>query len=259
MMSAPQDTDQNRRRLRSGPVIAVLAVMVVVLLCVVGLLAARAFFPGGDEPAEGEATTSSAPPTAPSKPLVREDLKVTVGEGGTGTSQYDPSVPIGYEPTCKGAVEAATNYLIGLDQLRPSGGALSQEDYLALLQDRTTGDYQAEVLSSTKAFYERVGDVKGPTPVTHPDWGGFTLIECTEGKSATVNIVSASDYTGTGEFYYTATSTELTWADGDWKVSGAGEADSPTPLPEDPVTEPDDEVSTLVGTHTQWENYEDAQ
>ena len=53
-------------------------------------------------------------------------------------------------------------------------------------------------------------------------------------------------------------STNLKWVDGDWKISGTGQAEAPTTLPQEPVTEPDDEVSTLVGTHTQWENYEDA-
>lgn len=257
-MAAPQDNDQSRRRLRSGPVIAVLSVMVVVLLCLVGLLAARAFFPSGDEPTEGETTTSSAPPTASSKPLVREDLKVTVGEGGSGTSQSDPSVPIGYEPTCKGAVEAATNYLVGLDYTKATSGELSQDAYLALTKELTTGDYQTSAVQSTEDMFDQIGDRKSPRGSIRPDWGGFTVIECSEGKSATVHIVHAYDYSGTGQFYYATSSTSLTWADDDWKISGTDQAEAPTPLPEDPVTEPDDEVSTLVGTHTQWENYEDA-
>lgn len=255
-MSDLRDEQQDRRGIRRGPVIAVLSVAVAVLLALSGVLGAQLLFSDDEEPPAGGATTSSAPPS--SQPVIRDDLKVTVGEGGSATSENDPSVPIGYEPTCKGAVEAATNYLIGLNELRPNGGELTQEDYLALVKDRTTGEYQSEAVDSTEAFFERVGDTEGPVPVIHPEWGGFTVAECSEGESATINIVSASDYTGTGEFYYAATSTQLTWADDDWKVSGIGEAEAPTTLPEEPVTAPDDEVSTLVGTHTQWENYEDA-
>jgi hypothetical protein len=255
-MSDLRDEQQDRRRLRKGPVIAVLSVAVVVLLALSGVLGAQLLFADDEEPAAGGETTSSAPPS--SKPVIREDLKVSVGEGGSATSEHDPSVPVGYEPTCKGAVEAATNYLVGLDYTKATSGEMSQDDYIALTRELTTGDHQTSAIETAQDAFEQMGDVDSPRGSIRPDWGGFTLAECTEGESASVQIVYAYDYWGEGEFYYSATTTNLTWADGDWKINGTGKAEAPTTLPEEPVTEPDDEVSTLVGTHTQWENYEDA-
>lgn len=255
-MSELRDERKDRHRLRRGPVIAVLSVAVVVLLAVSGVLGAKLLFSDDEEPPTGGATTSSEPPS--SQPVIREDLNVTVGEGGSKTSGNDSSVPVGYEPTCKGAVEAATNYLVGLDYTKVTSGELSQEEYLALTKELSTGDHQAEAVETARSAFEQAGDVESPRGSIRPDWGGFTLAECTEGESATVQIVHAYDYWGEGEFYYATSSTTLAWADGDWKISGTGQAEAPTTLPEEPVTEPDDEVSTLVGTHTQWENYEDA-
>lgn len=256
-MSELRDEQRERRRLRPGPIIAVLAVLVLVLLGVVGVLGANALFGGDDEPPpEGQQTSSSAP--ASQKPVVREDLNVVAGEGGSTASEIDPSLPVGYEPTCKGAVQAATNYLIGLDYTKVTSGEMSKEDYFALVKDRTTGDYQSTRVEGTREFFDRVGDAEAPRASILPDWGGFTLIECEEGASAKVGIVYAVDNYGSGEYYYASYSTSLKWVEGDWKMSGDGSVESPTALPEEPVTEPDDEVSTLVGTHTQWENYEPA-
>lgn len=256
-MSELRDEQRERRRLRPGPIIAVLAVLVLVLLGVVGVLGANALFGGNDgPPPEGQQTSSSAPTSQ--KPVVRQDLHVVVGEGGSTTSDIDASVPVGYEPTCKGAVQAATNYLIGLDYTKATSGELSQDEYVALTKELTTGDHQEAAVTTTQEFFDEVGDTTSPRGSIRPDWGGFAVKECTEGQSATVQIVHAYDYWGEGEYYYDASSTSLTWADGDWKISGTGQAEAPTPLPEEPVTEPDDEVLTLVGTHTQWENYEPA-
>ena len=255
-MSELRDEQQDRHRLRRGPVIAVLSVAVLVLLTLSGVLGAQLLFSDDEEPPAGGATTSSAPPS--SQPVIRDDLKVTVGEGGSAASEHDPSVPVGYEPTCKGAVEAATNYLVGLDYTKVTSGELSQEEYVALTEELTTGEYQESSVQSTREMLEEFGDAESPRGSIRPDWGGFTVAECTEEESATVQIVHAYDYWGEGEFYYATSSTTLAWADGDWKISGTGQAEAPTTLPEEPVTEPDDEVSTLVGTHTQWENYEDA-
>ena len=143
-MAAPQDTDQKRRRLRPGPVIAVLAVMVVVLLCVVGLLAARAFFSSGDEPDEGKETTSSAPPTASDKPLVREDLKVTVGEGGSGKSQNDPSVPINTSTPIDGQV-----ILVDYDPSWPEMYAREEARIRTALGDRALVIHRRRVAALT--------------------------------------------------------------------------------------------------------------
>ena len=255
-MSELRDEQQDRHRLRRGPVIAVLSVAVLVLLALSGVLGAQLLFSDDEEPPAGGATTSSAPPS--SQPVIRDDLKVTVGEGGSAASEHDPSVPVGYEPTCKGAVEAATNYLVGLDYTKATSGELSQGEYIALTRELTTGDHQASAIETTQSAFDQAGDVESPRGSIRPDWGGFTLAECTEGGSASVQIVYAYDYWGEGEFYYAATTTNLKWVDGDWKISGTGQAEAPTTLPQEPVTEPDDEVSTLVGTHTQWENYEDA-
>lgn len=254
-MSERREERKDRRRSR-GPLIGVLVVTIIALLGVIGLLSARALF--GDEGNPPEEPTASATPTpSASKPLVREDLNVAVGEGGSDVSEFDPSVPIGYEPTCKGAVEAATNYLVALNYTKVSSGELTPEDYVALTHSLTTGDHQAEATAGAEESMDAITKMDSPLGTIRPDWGGFTLVECSEGKSASVEIVYAADYAGSGELYYESYVTDLTWADGDWKISGGRPGESPTPLPQEPRTEPDEEVYTLIGTHTQWENYVD--
>lgn len=257
-MSERRDEQQDRRKVRTGPLIAVLAVMVVTLLAVVGMMAGRLFFGDNEDPTTQPTETASSTPPPSTKPVVREDLHVVVGEGGSAVSEFDPTVPVGYEPTCKGAVEAATNYLIALDYTKATSRDVSPDKFVELTRELTTGDYQSSAVASTEEMLNQFGEAESPRGSVRPDWGGFTLVECTEGKSATVTIVSAADYAGTGDFYYASLSTSLTWVDNDWKISDTAPGESPTTLPPDPATTPDKQVLTLIGTHTQWENYEDA-
>ncbi|MGP5099061.1 hypothetical protein ACTXPC_15530 [Brachybacterium alimentarium] len=257
-MSAPQPS---KRRIGKGPIIAMAAVMVLVLVGLAGLLAGRVFF-GGDEGEAGEeggeSTTGEPTASETTQPAIRQELHVTAGEGGSGTSEFDPSLPIGYEPTCKGAVEAATNYLSGLDPSKVLAGEVSQEDFIAMTVDRSTEDEAEGAEEELDAMFEQFGDTTAPLADYHPEWGGFSVNQCAEKESAEIFIVSAASFTGPDGYIYTAHTVELEWTDGDWKRSGGGTGDAPATLPSDAVSEPDEQVLTQLGTHSQWENYENA-
>lgn len=255
-MSAPQPS---KRRIGKGPIIAMAAVMALVLVGLGGLLAGRFFFGGGgDNPQGGETTSSEPTASETTQPFIRQELHVTAGEGGSDVSEFDPSMPIGYEPTCKGAVEAATNYLSGLDPSKVFAGEISQEDFIAMTVDRSTGAEAESAEQDLEAMFEQFGDTAAPLADYRPEWGGFSVNKCDEGKSAEIYIVSAASFTGPDGFIYSADTVEVEWVDGDWKRSGGNTGDAPASLPTDAVSEPDEQVLTQLGTHSQWENYENA-
>lgn len=257
-----------RRPFPKGPLIAVAVVAVVTLLALLGVLGARAIWAEDPEPDPAvsdptpPAVSDPAPDDEKDEPFIRDELKVTAGEGGSGKSKTDPGMPVGYEPTCKGAVEAATNYLVGMDITRVTAGEISREDYLSMVKDRTAGSYRQKAIESTERYFNALdqadSDQEIPAIDVRPEWGGFHVYECTEGETATIEIISASDFTP-GQYSYVATSTELEWIDGDWKEVGGGtEVQSPTTFPEEPVSEPDATVLRDIGFQTQWENYVNA-
>ena len=257
-----------RRPFPKGPLIAVAVVAVVTLLALLGVLGARAIWAEDPEPDPAvsdptpPAVSDPAPDDEKDDPLVREKLKVTAGEGGSGKSKTDPGMQIGYEPTCKGAVEAATNYLIGMDITRVTTGEISRENYLSMVKDRTAGPFQQESIEGTEEYLDRLESVDPnaeiPAADIKPEWGGFHVYECTEGKTATIDIISASAYTP-GEYTYSDSAVKLEWVDDDWKQVGfESEIQSPATYPEEPVSEPDADVLREIGFQTQWENYVNA-
>lgn len=93
--------------------------------------------------ADPEPTTPGSAPdrepastTAPGDP-VAGSYQVAVGEGGTSAA-VDGCTPVGYEPTCEGAVHAATNYLVAVDEALVTERT-SEEDFAALLDELGAG------------------------------------------------------------------------------------------------------------------------
>lgn len=251
---------QKRRPFPKGPLIAVAVVAAITLLALLGVLGARAIWAENPEPDPDPTVSDPAPEDEKDDPLVREELKVAAGEGGAGQSKTDPAMPVGYEPTCKGAVEAATNYLVGMDFTRVTAGEISADDYLAMTKDRTAGPFRDEAVTGDRTMIERVKESGEEVPRTEirPEWGGFHVAECTEGQTATIEIIYASAYTP-GEYTYGDSAMKLEWVDDDWKQVGfETEIQSPATYPEDPVSEPDADVLREVGFQTQWENYVNA-
>ena len=255
-MSAPQPS---KRRIGKGPIIAMAAVMALVLVGLGGLLAGRFFFGGGgDNPQGGETTSSEPTASETTQPFIRQELHVTAGEGGSDVSEFDPSMPIGYEPTCKGAVEAATNYVSGFDPSKVLAGEVSQDNFISMMEDRHTGAAAEGLPESLEDTFDQIGDVAAPLADYHPEWGGFSVNKCTEGESAEILIVSAATFTDSNGYLYSAVAVQLEWIDGDWKYAGGSSTEAPAALPDDAVSEPDEQVVTQLGTHSQWEYYENA-
>lgn len=134
---------------------------------------------------------------------VAGSYRVAVGKGGTGTA-VDGRTPIGYQPTCEGAVHAATNYLVAVDESlvteRQSG-----EDFAALLDELGAGldGGAAETpIGDLKAQYATIReesaeyDVPMFTGTSHPEWGAFLVRSCNEGAQAVIDIVTYWDEPG---------------------------------------------------------------
>lgn len=245
----------NRQKIFIGPVIAFLVVALIAALLVIGLLIGRAMGSGGQQ--TPTASASSSPSASTQRPTFTQDLKIATGEGGSKTSPHDPSLPIGYEPTCKGAASAATNYLIANDPTRVSSGQLTKEDFLAMVSSIKTPEADAETSSNAAQTVDAMVQAQAPQSVIRPEWGGFSALECEEGKSATIGIIYATSFDGQNYLYGTI-GYEMVWQDEDWKIAGTTEVEAPMPLPKAQVTEPDPQVVKLVGTQSQWENYTNA-
>lgn len=245
---------QRNRRIFIGPMIAFLVVALIAALLVIGMLIGR-MTGGGSEQTPTAAPTPSS--TTTQQPVFRQDLKIATGEGGSKTSPHDPSLPVGYEPTCKGAASAATNYFVADDPTRVSAGKLTKEQYLGMLSDIQTPELDAESSSNASQTVDMMVQAQAPQSVIRPEWGGFSVLECEEGTSATIAIIYASSYDGQN-YLYGAIGYEMVWQDGDWKIAGTTDVEAPMPLPKAQVTEPDPQVVKLVGTQSQWENYTNA-
>lgn len=233
--------------------IAIGAFAIVVLLLAVGVLTWQ-LTSSRDQGTAG-ATTSSAPSTT--QPFIRDDLKVSAGEGGSSVSPIDGVTPIGYQPTCKGAVEAATNYVVALDASRPRDDAqnLSDDQFLQLLEDRTSGDGGKEMVDATRAAFTANPDARGPAAKQLPQLGGFSVNKCEPGKSAEIYIVYATTLDDATYSYYPV-SVSLAWVDDDWKMTALGTFTPPTELPTNHAGE-DPGVREDLGLQSQWENYQD--
>ena len=243
----------NRQKIFIGPVIAFLVVALIAALLVIGLLIGRAMGSGGQQ------TPTVSPSTSAStqRPAFTQDLKIATGEGGSTTSPHDPSLPVGYEPTCKGAASAATNYFIADDPTRVSAGKLTKEQYLEMLSDIQTPELDQKNAAKASEMVDAMVQAQAPQSVIRPEWGGFSVLECEEGKSATIGIIYAGSFDGQNYLYGTI-GYELVWQDDDWKIAGTTDVEAPMPLPKAQVTEPDPQVVKLVGTQSQWENYTNA-
>jgi len=219
------------------------AAVIVVLLIAVAALVTFVVTRGGGDP---------DPTPSPTSGWVREDLEVAVGEGGS--SKAPDGTPIGYEGTCTGAVQAATNYSIGLNGSRATGGEVSREDYTALLEYGTRGEYTSTKSDAVDAYFE-VAEAD-PSLITEerPDWGGFSVVACEPEQSAEIWIVSAGGNDSAG-YLYGQVGWQLEWIDGDWRVTGTTESSAPVGLPEEPVTAPDPKVVEGLALHSNWEAY----
>lgn len=216
---AHQDKQANENRSQRSPLVW-LAVGLAVVLVVVVIVAATFWNRGtkdDDQSSVGDSVTNNS----------AGDLKITAGMGGTKMGP-DGKTPLGYQKTCKGAAEAATNYAKLLEDSSLNLGEdtdktidevvvdhdLAQERKSAVKMDaldQGVSDDQLKTLS--KEVYEEF----------HPEWSGkFLVRDCTPGDHAKVSVtgISVSGNPGGDVTRLYGTSTySLVWTDNDWKIS----------------------------------------
>lgn len=178
-------------------------------------------------PIASDPDPEATPSAQPSDP-VAGSYRVAAGEGGTATAG-DGRTPVGYEPTCEGAVHAATNYLVAVDEALVTERTSAQE-FAALLDelgagldggaaDSPLGDLKTQ--HATIREESQTYDVPMFTGTSHPEWGGFLVRSCNESSQAVVDIITYWDEAGAppGAGGYRVT---LTWfgseGDEDWRL-----------------------------------------
>jgi hypothetical protein len=170
-------------------------------------------------------------------PATNTETGIAAGSGGTELGA-DGVTMIGYEPTCDGAVKAATNYLKALESVH----VVSDDKYKALLdQIVLPGSYkesrlkQLEIASGANednpASNKLVRSIK---QVVHPKWGGAYKVKSCEPEAAAVVGVFPCTYTApfvvegkkvTGSIDCQSRQVSLQWSDGDWKVADIANSD----------------------------------
>jgi hypothetical protein len=258
-----------------GGVIAVAAVVILALVLVIVLLVHN---PRSEETVTAPTTSSSSPPettgssstpmetdspeptdvpTTPDDEIDYKTMDLTVGGGGSKKAA-DGTTPIGYEPSCRDAAQAATNYEVGLDPLRAVTGEISEQDYYDLIDQTEEGDIKDDDVENAKSTFDMKDDLDPHAKViSHLEWGGYSIADCEAGKSAEVWMVGASGVNGTS-FEYAANGYELEWVDGDWRITaGVDDVQPPVGLPEGTVTGPDQKVLQGLGNQGYWGLYVD--
>lgn len=209
--------------------VAVLAALAVVLFLVLPQLTK-----GGetDESGSGVAAENTS-----------GDLQVVPGLGGSKVAA-DGRTAVGYQPTCKGAVEAATNYarLLNTHSLNLPKG--TDTTIRAIMLDSGKAD---EKIATTS--FESIRQAASPEELkqynkvmqetVHPEWSGKYLVRaCEPKKEAHVSVTGVSEgHSGSGKKTYGyATSTYvLQWVDGDWKVKADKTGDDSPNAPQVPT------------------------
>ncbi|MHA7174851.1 hypothetical protein ACX80B_17485 [Arthrobacter monumenti] len=211
---------RGRKWIIGGAVVLVLALIAVV----VGSNIPSSFIPSKDtEPSPASETATG----------------IAAGAGGAEVGA-DGVTMIGYEPTCDGAVKAATNYLKALESVH----VVSDEEYKALLdQIVLPGSYkEARLDQLTKVDPESVGDeaskrfLEDYKEVVHPKWGGAYKVKSCEPEAAAVVGVFPCTYTAPfvvegqkapASIDCQSRQVSLQWSDGDWKVADISTSDDP--------------------------------
>lgn len=199
--------------------LAGLAALVVLALVVVFMLGRAS----SSKDAASEQTTSAA-----SENNAGDDLQVIAGMGGTKVAP-DGKTGLGYKDTCKGAVEAATNYaavLSSRDLHADDKDAKTVEAITAnasFAKDRK--EYTSLAVLRQGASKEELAAVKESRDTFHPEWSGkYYVRSCEPGKSATVSVAGVMESINNigndkqSAYEYSTATYELVWQNGDWKA-----------------------------------------
>ncbi|NSC22528.1 hypothetical protein FM076_15615 [Streptomyces albus subsp. chlorinus] len=229
--------------------------MVTVVAVVVLLIAAIAFAnrggedggSDGDSPAAGSRDNGSrTQPTAPSG-----EKPVKTGPG---------AIPSGFPHTREGAQSAAANYVVALGGDGMFSAAERKTIIDAVYAPGVADERQAELDKTygSRKFLGKVGlDEEGKAPkgtafVSRATPVGAKVIKYDENKakvavwySSLFGLAGEGSKRPVSESWYTNTF-DMTWSDGDWKVTGLKQKDGPTPIGKDQAASPAEEMADAV-------------
>lgn len=160
---------------------------------------------------------------------------VAAGSGGTATA-VDGVTKIGYESSCTGAVQAASNYDATVNLYKPA----SDQDFIKLVNQVFVSPQAADpfLKESAKSFddgkiWKYMGVETSGTDdhrIREPqqEWGGaFKVESCTPGQSASVLLYSCYIIYKDPQKSFGFTDCDpvragLNWSSGDWKLTSLG-------------------------------------
>lgn len=201
---------------------------VVVALLAVAVIAAVFYRLGQDTPSTTPTPTDiptttpsgSSPSPAPGSPSTGSSTfglpqgPARAGEGGTVTGPA--GLPLGYDHTETGAVEAATNYLTWMTSLKIKDKNIADAMAQASASDPSTRAAVTESLDQLRSSFEEMTKAE-----TEPTRGAYAISNFS-GSSASIYVWAPFRY-GTSTDGTTDTwgisEVRLVW-DGDWKLDG---------------------------------------
>lgn len=227
----------------------VTVVAVIVLLIAAIAFANRGGGGGDDDSATGDNRSGSAP---------RADSTAPSGE--KPVKNKEAGIPSGFPHSRQGAQSAAANYVVALNSTGMFTAAARERIidtvYAPSVADaRKTG--LGKVYGSAK-FLKRVGldedgkAPKGTTFVTRANPVGAKVLGYDDGKakvavwySALFGLAGEDSKRPVTEGWYTNTF-DMTWVNGDWKVTDLKQKDGPTPIGKDQAASPAEEMADAV-------------
>jgi hypothetical protein len=158
-------------------------------------------------PAPGSPSTGSSQPGLPQGPA-------RAGEGGSMTGPA--GLPLGYEHTETGAVQASTNYLTWMTSLRIKDKTTADAMADATAADPATHAALIDSLDQLRSSFEAMSEAN-----TEPARGAYAL-KSFDGSNATVYVWAPFRYTsraGGSTTSWGVSEVRLVWHD-DWKLDG---------------------------------------
>lgn len=178
-----------------------------------------------------------------------------------GASRIEAGVPVGYQPTRAGAVDAATNYAVALngpmllhpDQVRAAVAAMAATEHAADLL--AASDTSVRALNSS---YGLAANAAQGVPVAPRLVPVAWHLDSFDGLQAGVSIwavwvLAEGGLVAPQQHWLTATFL-LEWTDGDWKVAGTSTRPGTVPAP--PQQTLPDPSAPLPAVLTQFEEYQ---
>ncbi len=171
--------------------------------------------------------------TAPQRQLVVRTMPLA-----PGSTQVESNVPVGYQRTQQGAVDAATNYAVALNGPVP----YNADDLRAAVDVAATAEYRTDLEASTARDLQGLNSYYGID--VHAQAGARPVIKLVpiayhldaySPAEASVGIwavwLIAEEGLLVPQQHWTTTHIALKWQGGDWKISATGAHPGPIPQP----------------------------